>query len=93
MTEHELKAWPEHYAAIDSGVKTCELRVNDRPYQVGDVLLLREWEPGFQGALSFGYTGKQLRVRVTHILSGGPWLAPSYIAMSIRLIGDDWGLA
>ena len=80
MTEHVLKTWPEHYAAIERGAKTCELRLNDRPYQVGDVLLLREFEP-----LNASYTGQQLRVRVTHILNGGAWLAPSYIAMSIRL--------
>jgi hypothetical protein len=84
MTEHELKTWPEHYAAIDGGSKTVELRLNDRPYAVGDSLLLREWEP-----LEAGYTGRQLRVRVTHILRGGEWLAPGYIAMSIRLMSED----
>lgn len=84
MTEHDLKCWPEYYAAIDGGYKTCELRLNDRPYAVGDALLLREFEP-----VENGYTGRQLRVRVTHILNGGPWLAPGYIAMSIRLMGED----
>lgn len=79
MTEHELRCWPEHYAVIDTGVKTCELRLNDRNYQTGDTLLLREWEP-----VENGYTGRQLRVRVTHVLSGGPWLSPGYVAMSIQ---------
>jgi tetrahydromethanopterin S-methyltransferase subunit B len=82
--EHELRTWPEHYAAIERGAKTCELRLNDRPYQVGDALLLREYEP-----LGSQYTGQQLRVRVTHILSGGVWLSPGYIAMSIRLMPED----
>jgi hypothetical protein len=82
--EHTLKCWPEHYAAIDSGAKTCELRLNDRPYQRGDALLLKEWEP-----VENAYTGRELRVRVTHILSGGPWLAPGYVALSIRLMGED----
>ena len=84
MTEHELRCWPEHYAAVAGGRKTCELRLNDRPYAVGDSLLLREYEP-----LESRYTGASLRVRVTHILGGGVWLAPSYIAMSIRLMGED----
>lgn len=82
--EHTLKCWPEHYAAIDSGAKTCELRLNDRSYQRGDALLLKEWEP-----VENAYTGRELRVRVTHILSGGPWLAPGYVALSIRLMGED----
>lgn len=77
--QHDLKCWPEHYAAIERGAKTCELRLNDRNYQVGDTLLLREWEP-----LSVSYIGPQLRVRVTHIISGGPWLSPGYVAMSIQ---------
>ncbi len=78
--EHMLKCWPEHYAAIERGAKTCELRLNDRPYQVGDTLLLREFEP-----LNASYTGQQLRVKVTHILNGGVWLSPGYIAMSITV--------
>jgi hypothetical protein len=82
--EHTLKCWPEHYAAIDSGAKTCELRLNDRPYQRGDALLLKEWEP-----IENAYTGRELRVRITHVLSGGPWLAPGYVALSIRLMGED----
>lgn len=82
--EHELRCWPEHYAVIDAGTKTVELRLNDRPYQRGDALLLREWEP-----VENGYTGRQLRVRVTHVLIGGPWLSPGYVAMSIRLMGED----
>lgn len=81
--EHELKAWPEHYAAIERGAKTCELRLNDRPYAVGDTLLLREFEP-----LNASYTGASLRVRVTHILNGGVWLAPGYVALSIRIEGN-----
>ena len=86
MTEHELRCWPEHYAAVEGGRKTCELRLNDRPYAVGDALYLREYEP-----LESGYTGAALRVRVTHILNGGVWLSPGYIAMSIRLMGEDGG--
>jgi uncharacterized protein DUF3850 len=82
--EHILKTWPEHYAAIERGAKTCELRLNDRPYQVGDALHLKEWEP-----LENSFTGRSCRVRVTHVLSGGAWLSPGYVAMSIRLMGED----
>ena len=82
--EHELKTLPEHYDAIERSDKTCELRLNDRNYQVGDTLHLRRYEP-----LIPGYTGPSLRVLVTHILSGGVWLSPGYVAMSIRLVGED----
>jgi Domain of unknown function (DUF3850) len=77
--DHDLKCRPEHFRAIEKGAKTCELRLNDRPYNVGDTLYLREWEP-----LENSYTGASLHVIVTHILSGGVWLSPGYIAMSIQ---------
>lgn len=40
---HDLKTAPEHFAAILSGLKTAELRKDDRNFAVGDTLLLREW--------------------------------------------------
>ena len=42
---HDLKIWPEHFDAVVSGRKRFEVRVNDRGYEVGDTLHLREWEP------------------------------------------------
>ena len=84
MTEHEIKCWPEHYALVEKGEKTVELRLNDRNYQTGDVLLQREWEP-----LDHSYTGRSSRYLVTHIVHGGPWLTPGHIAMSIRRLDDS----
>ena len=42
---HDLKILPEYYAAVDKGVKTYELRFDDRNYAVGDMLILRESMP------------------------------------------------
>ena len=38
MKIHELKIEEEYYKAIIDGVKTFELRKNDRDYQVGDLI-------------------------------------------------------
>lgn len=42
---HELKVIPPYFDALVSGSKTFEVRKNDRAYQRGDVLILREWHP------------------------------------------------
>lgn len=45
MSVHDLKTWPAYYEAIVAGLKPWEYRKADRPYAVGDVLRLREWNP------------------------------------------------
>lgn len=45
MTTHELKTWPEPFAAMVDGRKAFEIRRDDRNFAVGDALLLREYEP------------------------------------------------
>lgn len=83
MTTHDLKCWPEHYDAIAQGVKTLELRLDDRDYQTGDYLHLRRYEPMTQA-----YTGAAMDVLVTHTLRGGPWLTPGYVAMSVTRVSS-----
>lgn len=77
---HELKCWPAFYAAILDGSKTFELRRNDRDFQVGDVLRLREWDPQAQRPdqstdriapqpiLRGWYTGAAIGRRVSYVL-------------------------
>jgi hypothetical protein len=45
VTTHELKIWPVYYQAVKSGQKTFELRNNDRGFQKGDRVILREFDP------------------------------------------------
>jgi hypothetical protein len=62
--EHELKCWKEYYQAIVDGIKTFEIRQNDRNFQVDDILWLREWSSDL-GI----YTGRNCRKKVTYITS------------------------
>jgi hypothetical protein len=45
VKRHELKCQPADFRAVLAGTKTHEARLNDRHYQVGDLLVLREWVP------------------------------------------------
>jgi hypothetical protein len=60
---HALKTWPEYFSAIEQGTKTFELRKDDRPFQIGDKLLLQEWEPA-----SKAYTGGETIRIIDYIL-------------------------
>jgi hypothetical protein len=44
MTTHVLKAHPDTYAAIAAG-RPFDLRFDDRGYEVGDTLVLKEYDP------------------------------------------------
>lgn len=43
--KHELKTLTQFFPFVKRGEKNFEIRVNDRNYQVGDTLRLREWIP------------------------------------------------
>jgi len=43
--EHELKLHPKYFPRVQSGEKSFEIRKNDRDFQVGDRLILREYDP------------------------------------------------
>lgn len=42
---HVLKIWPQYFERIVDGTKTFEIRKNDRGFQKGDSVALREYYP------------------------------------------------
>lgn len=74
MTIHHLKTWPEFFQAVRSGAKTFEARKDDRGFQVGDTLVLEEYEPDGLGR----HTGEQETRVVTYILRGHGSLTPNF---------------
>lgn len=79
--KHELKILPCYFQDVWDGKKTFELRRDDRDFQVGDLLILREWDNMTQM-----YTGSALVVEVTYILRNAPQygLENGYCIMSIK---------
>ena len=89
MAEHELKTWPNQFRAILDGRKCFEVRHNDRDFDVGDTLLLKEYDPSPYSSEKYlgvrGYTRRELRVRVTYMLHGGQFGLPANMCvMSIE---------
>lgn len=86
---HELKTWPGPFEAMWQEQKRFEVRRDDRGFEVGDRLHLREWNPA-----TSDYTGRELRdVVVRYILRGdvavGFGVQPGYCVMSTHIWSAD----
>lgn len=86
MTTHRVKSWKPFFDAIRKGDKLHDLRVNDRDYKVGDMLVLECYEP-FTG----NYTGETHVVEVSFITSNqfpcafsSAVLPKDYVILSLR---------
>ena len=81
---HELKTWPKYFNDIKSGLKTFEIRKHDRPFKVGDILELKEFNPDTKE-----YTENSILKQITYILSGGNFgIDSDYVILGI----DDTNL-
>ena len=81
-TEHTLKVWPAYWDAIASGVKSFEVRRDDRGFQRGDVLRLRPFNPQYH-CFTEPYSG--IKKRITYILTGGQFgIEPGYVVMGLE---------
>lgn len=92
MSEHELKTWPVYFARLLSGEKTFEIRKDDRGFQAGDYLVLREFDPDHcpqstrcaDLKCEKRYTGRELRFKVGFIYRQGAGLdCGQYVVMSL----------
>lgn len=88
MKKHALKTDPEVFDAVAAGLKTFEIRKDDRGYEVGDILYLERTR--FTGAeMSDGkpleYTGEKAVVEVSHILRGPLYgLQENWVILSFK---------
>lgn len=63
MKHHVLKCWPEPFQLIWERRKLFELRINDRDFQEGDSVELREWNPKTKA-----YTQRSVLCQVGYVL-------------------------
>ncbi len=76
---HELKIYPKYFDAVLDGSKLFEIRKNDRGFQVGDNIMLREWD-------NIKYSGRTIYAEITYILDDKfVGLADGYVALGIKV--------
>jgi hypothetical protein len=76
---HALKTWPEYYKQVAEGKKNFEIRKMDRPFKVGEKIILQEWDN-----VNNCYTGRETEKRIDYILEGGMFgLMEDYCCMSL----------
>lgn len=80
MTRHTVKTWPTFFEPVWDGRKTFEIRLNDRGYQAGDTVVLREWSrrecTACQGSDHrddcTGYSGRTITARIGFTMESTP---------------------
>lgn len=79
---HKVKILPEYFSAILYHKKRFEIRFNDRNYQVGDTVLLCEYEP-----TKDYFTGRELSCKITYITNF--MQKDNYIVFSFEILQSD----
>lgn len=77
--QHELKTWPKFFQMIVQGEKNAEVRKDDRDFQNGDVLWLREYNPEMGK-----YTGFEAKVDVISVLRNVAGIKKGYCVICIK---------
>jgi hypothetical protein len=73
---HELKIQHQYYWDVLSGVKTAELRMNDRDFKVGDMVKLLD--PSSKGIYTL--------LIITHVCDYPDALKEGYVMLSFKII-------
>ena len=89
MRIHELKTDPIPFLAVYDGRKLCEVRNNDRDFQVGDLLLLhRLINPvSVTGKTNYDHQVEPVLCQVTHVQPLDDYVGtPNMVALSIKVV-------
>jgi hypothetical protein len=81
MVVHDLKTWPTYFDAVECGLKTFEVREDDRNFKEGDILVLREYNPNRKT-----YSGRVQLVKVNYICNLP--FDSNYVGMSIERVDE-----
>ena len=78
---HQIRLAKPYFDDVANGIKTFELRKNDRGYKKGDILEMMEFADGKN-------TGRMAKVLVTYILEDYTGIEDGYCIMATKLMKD-----
>ena len=78
---HYIRLAATYYDDVKAGIKTFELRKNDRDYRTGDILEMNEFADGRN-------TGRVIRCRVIYMLEEYTGLTDGYCILGIKVLGE-----
>lgn len=82
---HELKTWTDSFGAVWEGVKTHDVRIADRAFAVGDLVVLREWDNRIRDP-NLRYTGRWITALITYISLPNTYGLPEQLCvLSLRV--------
>ena len=83
---HQIRLAKSYFDDVANGIKTFELRKNDRGYKKGDILEMMEFADGKN-------TGRTVKVLVTYILEDYTGIEDGYCIMATKLMKDGVKIA
>lgn len=90
MNTHRLKCWPVSFFPIWNDIKTFDIRLDDRGFELGDRLILKEYDPDKKE-----YTGRVVVAWISFILSEAQFpqfgLKEGYACLSLRGVRQEHG--
>jgi hypothetical protein len=86
---HVLKILPVYYEQVIEGNKTFEVRKNDRNFQLGDVVELREWAISEDDHSDGNFTGRSVTVEITYILNDPNYCKEGFVVFSFKILREE----
>jgi hypothetical protein len=80
---HDIKIHPQHFRSVQANEMPFQIRFNDRDYQAGDTLTMKEWKPDELGK-GGKYSGLEIHRVINHVFDELPGLQSGFVAFSIR---------
>ena len=84
MKTHDLKITQEYFLAKLQGIKPFEVRINDREYEIGDILVLHELNEDME------CTGRTITQSVNYKFENPDYLPKGYVILSGEIIAIEF---